>query len=392
MDVREHASTRPALEALAEIVWIVGFFGLIGVTITLTVAAREGWGAAADGLSAAGELLYGQLDWTIGTFLAVLAAIYIALIVGDVAGVPDAVARNRRILGLVAELVAAVLLVVGALVLVHCIRTPSEWAIWVVLGPSIALVLFFAANLGTFAVPALDVRIAEAEGTAQWARRRLGRLRSRSRRPAWLVLASNIVVVAALGTIALLVALAVVGIPPIEALTLGGVGLVLAEFVIIAALLLLTFGVCATVIGAARDWAFVAMAAIAALGVVSTLVWVAVLSLLQPASPGSESIAIGVFVATALSLATGAAPGRWLPRGVVDWTLSGAAARLAAAWVVRRYAAAVRELRRLRPRPSPPPTVRERLARWIIGSRGRAAGEPTRSAGRIGTGRSRLPS
>ncbi|TFC87186.1 hypothetical protein E3T24_05605 [Cryobacterium sp. TmT2-59] len=181
--VKETASETALISSLMLICLALLIFGLAG--------SDDGGARALEWTASAGKLLYGQLEWTLGVYITTLLAFYAVSIGGQVLGGTVEAANTRRVLGFIAELMAAATLALVAFVAVHCWQNPANWAVFIILLPVVGIILFLALQLGSFLVPDLEIRIALAESTRAQAREQLARVRRRSRRSFWLVFGVN---------------------------------------------------------------------------------------------------------------------------------------------------------------------------------------------------------
>jgi hypothetical protein len=99
----------------------------------LNIASSKGGSAAFEWTVAAGRLLFGQLGWTLTIYVTVLSAFYAVSIGGQILGDANAAARTRRVLGFIAELMAAATLALMLFVAFYRWQVPAMWAVFVVL-------------------------------------------------------------------------------------------------------------------------------------------------------------------------------------------------------------------------------------------------------------------
>ena len=333
---------RSARETASEIgALILGILTIAAVIVTMCTVAFGGAPVLA-WLVAAGEVLCAQLGWTLGLYVTVLVAFYAVSIGGQVIGGGAAVARARRRLGGIAELMAAATVPVVLLVALYCVFHPPVWAVFFVVLPVVGVVFFLAIQLGAFIVPDRETRVADAAAARAWARLRMAALSRRSRRQFWLVLLVNSVVI---GMLSALFSVAVV--PLVDSVELWALHSALA-------LLLLGMNAWALYSFRTRTDLFSAVVMFAAPAFLYGVLFVSGFVVTTVLSPG--------IVATAVTtLLTSFWPRSWGPRFVHNWTIQGSATALAARTVAKKYVAATREYLALTAQPPGPPSPLQRL-------------------------------
>jgi hypothetical protein len=331
--VSELFETRSVRETASES-GTVSLLILIAVFLpVLEIAGTKGVRPAIEWTVAAGRLLSGQVGWTLTIYVTVLLAFYAVSIGGQILGDANAAARTRRVLGFIAELMAAATLALVVFVAIYCWRVPSMWVIFLVLVPVVGIILFLALQLGSFLVPAREVRIANAKRASDQAREQLRRVRRRSRHRFWLVWVANSAVIAAIG---LLVSL--------PANLTGPAALQLCIYYVITAAVLLAADAYSLHEFLGAHDVFSRVTTWVKPFVLYSLVGVLLVSgkLRLPVPIGWSFVAVMI-----LTLTTTFLPRARASRVVIEWSMQGASAKWAAKSLAKKYSKAVREYREL---------------------------------------------
>ena len=318
--------------AFSLVILILVFLPVLGIAGTKGVTAAIKWTVAA------GRLLSGQVGWTLTIYVTVLLAFYAVSIGGQILGDANAAARTRRVLGYIAELMAAATLAPVVFVAFYCWQVPAMWAVFIVLVPVVGIILFLALQLGSFVVFAREVRIANAERARHQACEQLRRLRRRSRHRFWLVWVANSAVIA---TIGLLVSL--------TANLTGRTALLLYIYYVITAAILLAADAYSLheFLGAndlftrVTTWVLPFLLYLL-VGVLPFQAFFMSGKLRLPLPVGWSLVAVIV-----LTLTTTFLPRARASRAMIDWSIQGASARWAAKSLTKKYSKAVREYREL---------------------------------------------
>lgn len=198
----DDAPTRSSQEALAEI----GTIATVGVAIVVLVLAlgggpREIFASAVQG----GNVMLAHIGWAFGVYVPVLLSFYLLIAGQDLSGRPSA-SRTRRMLGLAAELLVASLVPAILLVLVAAIEKPAQLASLLVIVPAFAVLVFLAAQLGSFIAFADEERRESALREQEWAGASLSALSEAPRHAAIVVVCANtLAAVASAGVVDLIV-------------------------------------------------------------------------------------------------------------------------------------------------------------------------------------------
>lgn len=179
-------------------------FGLIGALSLLLIAFLPSGQDPAVLLRFAGEagsVLIGHVDWAMNIYVTTLLGFYAVVIGGQILGGGSAVRDTRRVLGAVAELMAAAAIILLACVSVYCFNEPQHWAVMIVLLPCVGIVFFLAAQLGRFLVAEKAVRLKMAADTRDGAQAKLDALPRGSVRSVSSVLVMNALTFAAVATL-----------------------------------------------------------------------------------------------------------------------------------------------------------------------------------------------
>ncbi len=304
--------------------------------IAITAASTRDLEEALTWWQVAGEVLIQNLDWTIGSFVAVVLAFYVAVLAGELGDDEEHAGRTRALLGFIAELMAATLTFFGAIILVHCIRNPQAWGVWFAFAPVAGLVVFIALSLGKFSIASPAVRLESAKEKQAWARATLSRLRYRTRLPVLLVFAANVLTGAALGTIAC--------IPQNYTELLQAAGL----FALVAALLTAANFLFLILRSTSQDRYSRAVSTLMPVAVSGSLLWSIVNVILAYGDAGAR---LGFAVSVVLLFALVSAFGRWArPSRLSQWSVRSAAARCSSRSVTGTLVSSSREIRLLDPR------------------------------------------
>lgn len=350
--VSETYETRSVKETISETgalsaVFISGILFLIFIGSNNDIDTSLTWAAGA------GELLYGHVGWVLSIYITALLAFYAVSIGGQILGGPDEAARTRRVLGFVAELMAVATITLMTFIAFYCWQHPAMSAILIILLPVVGVLLFLALKLGNFLVLDWDTKIAIAEKAQDQVDKRLLGVRLRSRRSFTLVWVLSSVVIA-FG--ALLVTLPVI--------PLNSAFFLWLVYVALVALLLGVNAITMTTFFTSRDaqtrafiWVLPALAYAILTGIAVTLI-------LRDDDSPLLRMGWAFIVMIIATLATTHWPRSHAPRWILDWSMHGAAARLAEKSLTKQQTKAAREylaLRALRPVPPVSPTLLRRL-------------------------------
>jgi len=318
----------------------------------------QGGAAGVRAAANAGEVLLDHVGWLLSCYIAVLLGFYVVVIGGQILGGNDAAARVRRMLGAVAELMAAVAIVLVAFVGLFCVGSPKSWGVFVAVGPTALLLVFLAVQLGRFLIPGYDFRLGEARRIRNGARSALGELSVHSRRSwiwVWLANAGVVALPSAIGS-------SLAG-PVFD----GGVNVAVSNFAVLAVVYFLSamvfFGWNGfSIFTAATDRSRSSQLIFALIGVgLYTFVAILCLPLIRD---GMGWFAWPLLSIAALSIALSAiSPGR--PRSVrANWSCRSAVNRLIGQRLLRTHANAVRDMADLTastPDVTPSPSTFRRL-------------------------------
>jgi hypothetical protein len=344
---------RPLRQGMVEIGVFAGVFCLLTAALVWQdlAAQQQGWAGVPAWIDSAGTTLEKHVGWFFGVLISLLLSLYAFVGGGQIFGVPH-VQRSRRILGFVAELFAAATVPPVVVLLWFAVLHADERALVLVLVPAEAAVLFLGAQLGGFIVFDRDERHRAALANAATAEIALVRLRNRSRYSGWLVLAVHAVGV---GSVSWLAASSVFHSKPILLLWP-----LLIALVPLAAVVTITLFAAAWFSRTATDRVGRVLPWFVPYGVVLFLLVAAVS---QPFSRAAAAVDAALAVQLiALVVSTHARSSR---RWWRNWSVGGAARRMAAREVVRRYARATREARETRPDEGVRRTLRTSLRRWV---------------------------
>lgn len=344
--------------AVAEILFLGFGFTYVSAAIVYVALAGVSASDVVQWAGNSGKLLLDQIGWTWGIYVAVLLAFYAVIGGEQILGSRMAAARTRRNLGFVAEIMAASTVPALAIVLIYCAEDPMRWSALFVLIPVEGIILFLGVQLGVFVVFEREIRRARARETLAWATSQLAALQDEVGRPVWTVLPAN---AAAVATVALVPVL------------LTGTKLALAY------------------------WVLLFMAALVQLGINSYTVydtkissgWLTKgMSWLLPAFTTGSGVVLGaavgfqhqfghgmsVALVPLLALAITIWPWNHPEWRLSEWSIQGAASRLAVTTLQKRRKRALDELAEAAPQEATLPSIRGRL-RAVFQSG--EAGEPS---------------
>ncbi|MCC9053549.1 hypothetical protein LOK55_04400 [Microbacterium sp. F2E] len=349
--------SRPAKEAMSEIAGM-SVFTTFAAFVLLAFPSETALPHLVEVAPVAGAEVLTHIGWGFGVYIPVMLGFYAIVIGGQLVASPTVAARTRRRLGFAAEAMAGALTPALLLILAMCVKDPTKAGSLFVVLPAAGVTFFLAVQLGGFVVFEPALRLAEAIRSRAWAASRLPALRSRSRRPAWLVATVTAVVGGILG-LAVTVAIAP---PPGSELVLTVVYAMFAAGLTLFNLHgLHTFLTARDRLTKIAAWLFPVSIALAVFAIAGGLI-------------GDGAIAGGVGVMAVLAFCTLSA--LW-PRSIPwafgqDWSVQGAGAALAARAVARTYGTSVRTVNEVSATQMPPPTggLRERLLAVVSALRG----------------------
>jgi hypothetical protein len=328
--------TRSAGPAVAEtVVFTSSLLSLIAVPL-LIIGMVQSPDAAVRVASDAGDVLLEHVGWTLSGYIAVLLGFYVVVIGGQIFGGGKAAGRVRRLLGGVAELIAAAAIALVVMVAVYCVGAPRNWWVFVAVLPTASLIFFLAVQLGRFMIPDRAFRLEEARGARAATRLRLRGLSRRSRLPFTVVWAAT---AAGLATAAMLAAL--IASASVNAVfpSVPETAFVLALYFVMALFLLAwnAFATYATELDRSRAnrLLFVLMSAFI-YGAVLLLCWPSLTAVTGWLVWPVVGIAAAAVVCTVLPAATQGWP--------TDWSFRGAVNRVVARRLARAYAQSVRTI------------------------------------------------
>ncbi|MEV8265789.1 hypothetical protein AB0P00_16755 [Microbacterium sp. NPDC077057] len=353
--------SRPAKEAMSEIAGM-SVFATFAAFVLLAFPSETALPQLVEVAPVAGAEVLTHIGWGFGVYIPVMLGFYAIVIGGQLVASPTVAARTRRRLGFAAEAMAGALTPALLLILAVCVKDPTKAGSLFVVLPAAGVTFFLAVQLGGFVVFEPALRLAEAIRSRAWAASQLPALRSRSRRPVWLVATVTAVLGGILG-LAVTVAIA----PPGSELVLTELVLTVVYAMFAAGLTLFNLHGLHTFL-TARDrltkiaaWLFPVSIALAVFAIAGGLI-------------GDGAIAGGVSVLAVLAFCTLSA--LW-PRSIPwafgqDWSVRGAGAALAARAVARTYGTSVRTVNELSATQVLPPTggLRERLLAVVSALRG----------------------
>lgn len=349
--------SRPAKEAMSEIAGM-SVFATFATFVLLAFPSATAWSHLVEVAPVAGAEVLTHIGWGFGVYIPVMLGFYAIVIGGQLVASPTVAARTRRRLGFAAEAMAGALTPAMLLILAVCVKDPTKAGSLFVVLPAAGVTFFLAVQLGGFVVFEPALRLAEAIRSRAWAASRLPALRSRSRRPVWLVATATAVVGGILG---LAVTFAIAPPPGSELM------LTVVHAMFAAGLTLFNLHGLHTFL-TARDrltkiaaWLFPVSIALAVFAIAVGLI-------------GDGAIAGGVSVLAVLAFCTlSALWSRSIPWAFgQDWSVRGAGAALAARAVARTYGTSVRAVNELSATQVLPPTggLRERLLAVVSALRG----------------------
>lgn len=188
----EVAQPRPPTRSVRGAAFEIAGMALALLLVMVLVALRYPAGPGPRTLTswaAAGNALLPHLGATFGVYVPTLLAFY-ALVVGkQLVDAPRFAARTRRVLGRVAELMAACLVPAMVPIGAACIRRPELVGVLFAVVPMTGLVFFLALQLGSFAIIEAELRRELARESLTWASDRLAILNGAPReRWVWIFL------------------------------------------------------------------------------------------------------------------------------------------------------------------------------------------------------------
>lgn len=340
--------SRPKKEAASEIfaLSILALLIVFGVPLALgrEKALVTIWELSPD----LGNVVLEHIGWGFGVYIPALLGFYAIVIGGQITASPAGEVRNRRALGIVAEVITAALAPALVLVFAAGAKDPVQLGALFIAVPATAVTFYLAVQLGGFVVLERERRLELAKESKDWAQERLKDLQHRSRRPLWIVVTANTLVGSMLGLAVFL---------------LGGLSknyLVAYLIYFLTALglsLLNMFGI--DMLRTARD-VFSKIIAWLVLGGVYLAVVMLVLYVFVFVAPAAG---VGMLSTAVFIIASTFLPRHGGPSRVMDWTLRGAAIRQAAKSVVGVYRRSARKIQELTPNPGAheTPTFRDRL-------------------------------
>lgn len=329
--------SRAAKEAVSEIMGMSVFGLFIVFALGAFPAGSDGGYRAVELASRAGIVLLQHIGWAFGAYIPILLGFYAIVIGGQLVADPAVAARTRRTLGFVAEAMAGALVPALVLILVACIAEPSHVGALFVVVPVSALMFFLAVQLGGFIVFERALRLESAERSRNWARQRLHALRHRSPKAIWLIFVVHTVLGGAIGAGTTMLLTRPAGSLAVLFVLYGMIALGLAFAGVHGVYMFHT----------ARDRASKVVAWLIA----SSLYFAALFLDAEIFLKSGLAAGYSVLAIIALSLVLTFWPRNHAPRFLVNWSIQGGAAGLAAKSVVRTYASSVREIRELRARP-----------------------------------------
>lgn len=349
----DSSPSRPAKAAMTEIFAM----SLAGMFIVFAVAVfpgnNDGVHRAMEIAPAMGAAVLQHIGWAFGVYIPILLGFYAIVIGGQLSRDLSSAFRTRRTLGFVAELMTGALVPALVLIIIASIADPSRAGALLLVVPSSAVMFFLAVQLGGFIVFERELRLAAAEGSRSWAKRRLETLRRRSRKPLWLVVVVHTLVGTIIGAGAELVLdRSTRSIGPLLA-TYGSVAFFLG---LVGAFGVFTFRTARDRLSAVISWIIPA-------GLYVGVVLLALSSLDRFGVAAGVSLAV---VVTFSAISTFVAPDRG-PRAMVDWTIQGGARGYAANAVALTYVRNTREVRELKQAMTAekPSASRERYAAFV---------------------------
>ena len=291
------------------------FVVIVALIVMMAAGAPYNGVLALEVAASAGDLLFDELGWVMSIYITVLLGFYAVSIGGQIFGGQDSADATRRTMGFIAELMAAATVSFVGFILVYCWQHPSHWPVLVVLIPIVGILVFLALHLGTFLVPRLETQIAQAEKLRSQLEARLGSVRIRSTRNIYVVMAVNLMILAA-------AAFAVV--IPISEMTWANVALLGLTYLGLTLVLL-----AADILALHSFFTFSDRLSRAITGVVMPVLTNLIVAMLifLPGMPVHFGVSVAfVVIGTAV---TAFWPRRFSPRWFLDWSIKGAIANWA---------------------------------------------------------------
>lgn len=359
------ASVRAALEparslreATADLSILAGVALIIGigaplVQLTTGTATTDAWTV----LTSGGEEPYGQINWALPMTITVLLAFFGVTIGGQFLAGPMEANDLRRVLGYIAELMAAAIVPVFVFVTCYCIATGARWASLLVITPAVALIVFLGLQLGRFVVATEDAITTALEVAIERRRSRIDALERRSRRPLW----RGLLVTTAIPAILL---------ATITATISGGRSPIWLALALFAGIMAVLNGIGAWALHSYyTDLTRTRGVVMFLPGLINFLVGGTEVALIVDAKSPAGPILWGAAIVLGLLLV--AVPRRVQPRWLLDWSVNGliaanAARRLEAAQHAAETELANRPSSRA-PQDSTQPAWRRRLLQFLIG-------------------------
>lgn len=336
--------TRPVRSAAYEIVVMVVALLLVMGLAVIRVPGGAGPVTFASWAGRAGEVLLTHIGATFGVYVPTLLGFY-ALVVGQqIVDAPRFAARTRRVLGRVAEVMAACLVPALVLIVAACLRRPELAGAMFAVVPMTALVFFLALQLGSFVIIEDELRRENAQESLEWASARRAGLRGTSAKKWPWIVAGNCFV---LGLVGLLASIVVKGTVPESwfgglLVTLLSAGLgpgIIVIFIISKYLGLITEGATGRLLSSSLP---ILLWTIATVQIVTELAgW-------RTDSPATTGNAVLAAVTLAASLSAYCPLGK-VPVALGDWTVASVAQGMAAAELDRVKAQSEAILRELEP-------------------------------------------
>lgn len=291
----------------------------------------------------AGEVLYDHIGWSLGVYITALLAFYGVSYGGQRFSSREDGRTVRRTLGVSAELLLSAALILVAFVAVYCSRDPGKSAVYVVLLPVIGIIAALALYLGGFVVAGPEARLANAEEDL----RQLHMLKSgvdvHSGRKSFWVYVVNIAVVTVIGLLSELPAAFAgqFGPPLLSACIYAGTALVLAISLTLANYARLTSPV---VILRIVPW----ILPVFVYGLAVYLSWT------QVTSAASVWEGVALIVVTVAVTVVSVWPRNHARRWWIEWSISGANARIAHRSLVKWIEQTELTINELKPAPPRP--------------------------------------
>ncbi|OOB89514.1 hypothetical protein B0T42_16940 [Rathayibacter sp. VKM Ac-2630] len=309
----------------------MGVISIVLTSLVVLVFALGGGGFEETSASAvqAGTVVLAHIGWAFGVNVPVLLSFYLLIAGQDLRGRPSATLTRRR-LGFVAELLTASLVPPILLVLVAAAEDRELLGALLLIGPSFAVLVFLAAQLGTFIAFDYRERRDAAQREKEWLSTRLGDLAGRAGRAPIVVLVVNTVTAAAVAGLATLFAGVPVSTVVVKEFSFLVVAFLLSTADLLGLFLLLTGR------GTSEK--------------VTSTVGPAVVTLLVLIFPFSEMVAgrwetgMGFVAVIGLVTASSLLQRRGVEGGLFAWTLNSAGTSWARSALERRLARATSEI------------------------------------------------